>query len=102
LYTCPSNSSSAPYPASAAAQNQGSGNSVGTIAGAVVALAVVAAVLGVLYYLRLQGKGPLYFEQPELDELPTFENPLYEEYSPQHENPLYEAPGGNQSTMHGL
>jgi len=92
LYTCPVNSTVPPNPGSAAAQNQGSGTNIGAIAGAIVALAVVAAILGLLYYLRTKGKGPLYFEQPDLDELPTYENPLYQEFSPTRDNPLYEAP----------
>lgn len=89
VYTCPSPSITSP--GTNAGQNAANTNA-GIIAGVIVAVVVCAAVIGVLLYLRATGKGPLYFEPPDLDALPTFQNPLYQEYSPSQENPLYEAP----------
>jgi hypothetical protein len=60
--------------------------------GATIAAVVVAAAVGLLIFLKAHGKGPLAITAVNFSEQPTFENPLYEEYSKPFDNPMYERP----------
>lgn len=74
------------------AQNNASVNS-GAIIGSVLGIVVAAAAVLALLYLAKMGKGPLYFQAPDIDADPAaYNNPLYQEYAPRYENPIYEAP----------
>jgi hypothetical protein len=63
------------------------------VTGSIVGAAVAVLAIGGLIFLAKRGKGPLNFEIAEFDANPAaFNNPLYQEYSPQQVNPLYEPP----------
>ena len=69
-------------------------NDTGTVAGwligTIVASIVVVFTIVMLVYLRARGRGPLPIEAVNFSEHPTFDNPLYEEYSKPFDNPIYE------------
>jgi hypothetical protein len=91
-YTCPT----APPPrpdggdTTTTLTSNDSGSAAGWLVGVIVAAIVAAAAVAALIFLKARGKGPLALTNTTFNEQPTFDNPLYEEYSKPFDNPIYE------------
>ena len=88
---CPTSSPGSSGDSTTTLTSNDSGTAAGWLVGAIVAGIVVVAAIAALIYLKARGKGPLGGLTPvTFNEQPTFENPLYEEYSKPYDNPIFD------------
>ena len=89
--TCPTSSPGAPGDSTSTLTSNDSGTVAGWLIGVIIAGIVVVAAIAALIFLKARGKGPLAFDSNTFNEQPTYENPLYEEYSKPFDNPIFES-----------